>query len=468
VEDNEEQASAFADACHRANLPGPPIVEIATNRESAIEFIESDEFDVIVCDLAIPLDGSLRNPDRKHGSAVLDRLLAEHGGVPVIVCSEARETAGPLVQRGERKDPFGLGTLDIPMLTFYTKDEIPECKRRITEFVESAGRVASIQVDGASLGHGDERAIQIFACRAEATEASVSDMGGHSADKTLRLAVTDAQGQAGRSVVAKIGKRRRILREASKYKAMAARLPPELVGSQVDIVDAGAGLKGGVFYGYADHFDRDLFACLVGDEEGACQAIGSLRDGFRPLHENARSESRSFAMLRRDVVGNDFLNNADDLEAQIRLLNEVQVPIRSCVQHGDLLGENVLVDRDGKPLLIDYARTGLAAGALDPITLELSAVFHPGAQEVRGGWPSERQVAGWTDLDAFLIGCPFPDFIRATREWTVAVAASEMEMVAVALAYALRQLRYSVNVRPLALALIRALPPILDQSVAMQ
>jgi hypothetical protein len=221
---------------------------------------------------------------------------------------------------------------------------------------------------------------------------------------------------------------------------------------QADIVIAGAARKGGVFYGFADRYDRNVFTCLSNDEAAACSAVDALMQGFAALHSNAVVVPKRFSLLRRSIVGRDGLMNSGPLEEKIGDLDELEISTSSCIQHGDLHGENILVDRAGKPVLIDYAKTANACGCLDAITLELSAVFHPGAQAGRGAWPSLTQMSSWADLDSYLVGCPYPEFIRTARNWAVSVAESQQEIEAVALAYVLRQLRYSEDIRPLALA----------------
>ncbi|HEX5592126.1 MAG TPA: hypothetical protein VFX35_02120, partial [Solirubrobacterales bacterium] len=390
-------------------------------------------------------------PERKHGEEVLDTILKQCGGIPVIVCSDAEDAGGGLVRRGAQADPFGLGS-DLPMLSFYNKEDLPECKRQIKEYVSCAAGVADIELTGVDLNHGEGRAIQVFARRAEGAGATLSQLGGHSAEKTLRVEVRDSEGRGTRSVVAKIGDRPRIKREANKVRTMATRLPPDLMIGQADIVIAGAARKGGVFYGFADRYDRNVFTCLSGDEAAACSAVDALMHGFSALHSNAVVAPKRFSMLRRDIVGSDGLVNSGQLEGKIRDLDDLEMLTSSCIQHGDLHGENILVDRLGKPVLIDYAKTANACGCLDAITLELSAVFHPGAQAGRGAWPSVAQMSAWADLDSFVIGCPYPEFIKTVRNWALGVAESQQEIEAVALAYVLRQLRYSEDIRPLALA----------------
>jgi hypothetical protein len=80
---------------------------------------------------------------------------------------------------------------------------------------------------------------------------------------------------------------------------------------------------------------------------------------------------------------------------------------------------NVLVNPHGEPTLIDYGEVRRANAALDPVTLELSAVFHPAMIGKLAGWPSEAQANAWHDLDAYCDGSPIDGFVRECRAWAV-------------------------------------------------
>ena len=108
-----------------------------------------------------------------------------------------------------------------------------------------------------------------------------------------------------------------------------------------------------------------------------------------------------------------------------------------------------------EPTLIDYGESAERSAALDPVTLELSVVFHPAMQGTLDGWPSESQFSSWHDLDVYCVGCPVEDFVRACREWALRVSVGAEEVLAAAYVYSLRQVKYHEEPEPLALALAR-------------
>jgi hypothetical protein len=127
-----------------------------------------------------------------------------------------------------------------------------------------------------------------------------------------------------------------------------------------------------------------------------------------------------------------------------------------CCQHGDLHCANVVFVRNGHPMLIDFGDVGTFFPAVDPVTLELSTVFHSQHASLPPCWPTEDNMRHWVDVNQFVIGCSFADFIRACRAWAIAEAASPEEVVAAAYAYAVRQLKYPDTNKALARALINA------------
>jgi hypothetical protein len=64
-------------------------------------------------------------------------------------------------------------------------------------------------------------------------------------------------------------------------------------------------------------------------------------------------------------------------------------------------------------------------------------------------------MSEYFDLEAYLDGCPFPDYVRSCRAWQQAVGGKH-EIAAVVLAYALRQLRYDGTDQELGRALMEA------------
>jgi hypothetical protein len=154
--------------------------------------------------------------------------------------------------------------------------------------------------------------------------------------------------------------------------------------------------------------------------------------------------------LRRDFVSDAGLHEAG---VKIPAERDIEMRVAKTMAHGDLHGFNVLVKDGADPTLIDYGEVGDANAALDPVTLELSSLFHPHMASAFGNWPDPAQAADWADLDAYLDGCPVPEFVRACRDWATEASAEVEELLATAYCYAMRQMKYPDTNKELALAI---------------
>jgi hypothetical protein len=344
------------------------------------------------------------------------------------------------------------------MLVCFPNEELPECKRELAEALSRSAGVSQLPVtgaDAAKLTTSEVRAIQVFARSCGGSEAHVAGMaGGMSGATTLRLTVLGAEGQETALVAAKLGPRERVFAESNAHRQLSIMLPVGLGVPLSSTVDAGAGSQGGAFYALAVDYTRDLFECLEHAPADAAAVVRSLREQLAPVYEKATQLERTMLQLRRDIVRSADARDAGPLESAIRALDGRNIVTINCLQHGDMHGKNVLVNSACKPMLIDYADVRRTTGCLDPVTLELSAVFHPAAQAARLDWPTEAQSAAWSDLDSYLENCPFQDYVRACREWTTTVAATPEEVDAVVLSYCLRQLHFPRCPKPIAAALI--------------
>jgi hypothetical protein len=81
---------------------------------------------------------------------------------------------------------------------------------------------------------------------------------------------------------------------------------------------------------------------------------------------------------------------------------------------------------------------------LDPVTLELSLLFHPAAKALFDGWPTIDQAASWPDLDLYTKNCPVADLIRQCRDWVFAApGVGDKGAYACVYSYCLRQLQFA-------------------------
>lgn len=126
-------------------------------------------------------------------------------------------------------------------------------------------------------------------------------------------------------------------------------------------------------------------------------------------------------------------------------LEQRTVTARLCPQHCDLHGLNVIASDAGDARLIDYGLVSEAPASLDPVTLELSPIFHPKGPAYDAEWPTVEDCKQWIHRKEFLQSSPFAGYSQKCRDWAFSEAGSNAEVLATAYAYAIRQLSYEAT-----------------------
>jgi DNA-binding NarL/FixJ family response regulator len=435
---------------------------IAKSKESAIAAIVGNTFDLAVCDLNLPsVDGAL-DLSFSHGQAVYHHLMDVAPGTPIIVWTGYEEK--PIWRelfKAKREADF-LGTKrPQDMLDFFKKAEITEFINTIKELSGQFNTLDDIEIivtNGLSLSHAEKRLLQVFARRVGGHLINVSELGGgHTDSRTLRVFV-DGEGGRRATVVAKLGSIALVEDEKGRYeREVAPRLTK--VGSHVVLTDGvmdGAGSQASIFYTLDPAFDRSVFALLESTGADSEALILRLKDKTSQWLEGSQSERVSVKEIRQGLISDSTMESVLGYLADIswKTFEDRQVKVRRCCQHGDLQGLNVLVNRQGEPVLIDFGRVGNSTASFDPVVLELSVLFQPAAGELRASWPTKEQARQWTKLDEYVRDCPFAEFIRACRAWAHSVAVGPREIYANVYGYSVLQLKYADTDKDLARSLI--------------
>lgn len=452
IEDDHLQAAAIERACCPDATPAT--IEVVSNGVDAEVALEDNEYDLIICDLALPADERRLDPDTDEGLRLFDLIRDGSQGTPVMILSGNADLQmmQRFFKRGRSADLYGTRT-EQPLVHFYDKEQLPDCIGAVRSHVARTLQLDQLALEvpeGIPLGLSDERALRIYGRRTGAARATVDSLaGGLSGARTLRVAFQDATGANTGTVVVKLGALGSVAREAARYDEVAPLLPVGLGAHVLFVVGAGAGKRGALVYQLADEHTETLFGLLEKQDGAALQAAKRLRARLNEWVADAPTIRRSLTDLRRPLVSDLKLREADRDHSAER---GIEVDIRESMTHGDLHGLNVLVNPQGEPTLIDYGEVRRANAALDPVTLELSAVFHPAMVRRLAGWPTDVQARAWADLDAYCDGCPIEDFVRECRAWAVDVSEGDAELLATAYAFATRQIKYGESTLHLATA----------------
>jgi CheY-like chemotaxis protein len=426
-------------------LPGPPTYNVAKSRASAEALLESEFFDLVILDLNIPtVDGSL-DLDVSHGRALLNLVRQDYPGIPIFVLtgSPAEDFVADLVGN-DNADIWGENKR-IPTLFFLKKVNFDELRAKLTPLATAVWGLTEIELvrDGSELSVEEERLILIFARRFAGRRCQIARINtGLSSAKVLRVNVRDSNGALVVCAVAKLAPIAAVRDEAARFERIVGRLPSTSTPRKLLTQEHGAKAHGGIFYELAEGFDKNVFEVL--GESSSSQIPLLLKDATERWRRGVPESSRSIKDIRRLLLSDSALAEIC-AKINISLVNDLEVRTvqsRWCSAHRDLHGINVLVHSSGICIFIDYGDVGEGPACLDPVTLEFSIFFHPNGPLKASAWPSVEQASKYFDLEAYLVGCPCPEFIRGCRIWSDEVSVGIRERAAVTYAYLIRQMSY--------------------------
>lgn len=445
VEDDGDYAEQFVKAC--AVGGGSMEFTICTNREDAVEAIQSKFFDYIVLDLSIPdKAGAVATTDA--GKSVIEHCMQERLGTPVgfLTAYASASLARHLLGKSSLEDFWGSNTKQ-PLYQMTEKSSANEMVAELQKYeaLVRAVNAVELEIEGdLQLAYDQKRLLKIFTRTRNGARLRVRSLsGGLSGVPVLRCIVQSNTGVATDLAVAKVGSVYDIEDDERRYHQYVKRLREGAFPVFSEALKYGSKYCCGIFYGLAESHTRSAFD-IAFDDPGKAQ---TLIDALRQIYgrwASAGEKTLTVADIRRHSIVDAELAK---LEAKIGVVSDANlesfpVQTRECVRHGDLHGLNLLVDGNASPILIDFGEVREAAAALDPVTLELSTICHPKARVRSQGWPTLEQASKWSDIDVFTENSPCRDFVRACRNWTVADAAGQREILATAYGYLLRQLKY--------------------------
>jgi len=436
------------------------------SRDSALVRIEAGEpFDLMILDRRIPTADGVLDDQNEHGWRVFQALRTHSAGTPVwfLTATEDADFAAEIANDYARsEDLHGRGVPETMYRVFW-KRRIDHCVRTLREFAghQAALERIAVQPDppALTLEPHDIRTVRLFTGRHHGASVVIASLnGGLSNSRVLKVNVKAADGRGLITAAAKVASLVETTAEAERYRTEISRLAPGGFPQLTEKIDAGAGNTGGLFYGLVGESVESLFDRIVAGDGNTSQVPGDLRRILRPWYQAKRVEQLQVSRIRRRLIGDTALPEITDYLEGIdtAVIENYTLTAATSCQHGDLHCANVVFAGRGGAMLIDFGDTGPSFAAVDPVTLELSTVFHSQHVRLPSGWPREENLHGWTDLDRFTDGCAFAPFVTACRDWASAEAGSKDEVVAVAYAYAMRQLKYKDTDKQLARALIEA------------
>lgn len=410
---------------------------VASTREDAEKQLRGNAPDLAICDLRIPPAKGLA-PHTDHGLAAFDKLRQVWPGVPVRMLSgfsathmidERLQLGGGLVGHHKKDDvDVLLAVVEATQKDFDQLETIEITKR---------GQTVELSVH-------EQRLLRRFAAQRGAEAVTVRPLGGKSDSVTLAIVLHEGANDSIQAV-AKINAIHAVKDEERRYDDHVAervafgRYTPKTV-----TLANGAGDRAAVFFRLAEGFARNTFDVLRGDPVQAATVVDALREATTAWRVTAVEEMTTVGDIRRFLVRDELMPQLRELAPwATEELDALPVRILRARQHGDMHGENALVNASLEPTLIDFGRCAEAPACLDAVTLEMSAYLQPAADLRLSDWLTTARAATWSDLERFVDDCPIESFVRACRTWAYDAAAGDKEVLATSYSYALRQLRYA-------------------------
>lgn len=457
VEDDDDYITEIVNILEGLRMPYRAI--IAKNRDEARARLDSEFFDFAILDLKIPTGDNTLDLDPEHGKAIFHHARRVTPGTKLLVLtsSPSDDFIADLLSQKHDADIWGEGA-KVDTVEFLRKIDIDRAPDSIGRVLQAIYALDGVELDlrGVNLDTGEDRLVRIFAKRFGAMRCVVSKIGGgRSGAKTLRLQLFDGGGAPFREVVAKLATLDRVQDEDGRYEAHIVMLDGAVTPRKMAMLEFGAGPIAGLFYQLAQGHDTSMFATIANEDARAAAAVASTAAALNEWSAGKAESRRTVKEVRQCWLSDD---QAAELQATYGLdwaadFEARELQTRWCCVHGDLHGENILVDAGSKIMIIDYGDVQHSAASYDAISLELSAVIQQN-ETISAAWPSEELCRQWHNLDAYLAGCPIPEFARACREWALKVAAGRRELAACAYTYLLRQLKYSDTDKGRILALL--------------
>ena len=441
-------------------LPGNSDIQVAGSRDQAYEVLERGFLDLVILDLKIPTVSGALDADPEHGHAVFNRIRRVAPGTPIFVLtgSPAEDFLSDLVLRNQQQIDIWSEGRKTGTILFQKKYDIDRCSEVLTPVAQAIERLSDVELEGGSLylSLAEDRLIRIFARKFLGVRCAVSELGGGLSDaRVFRLRVTDHRGVLLHNAVAKLSTPADIQKEGDCYDLYVTRLTPAATPRKLATLEYGAHKLAGIFFGLAEGSDKSAFEFARNSPEKAKTIIQGIETAMARWIEGVPETRMPIRRIRRRLLSDQWLDEIRDAFNLdwIQGFEDQEIQARWVCSHGDLHGNNIFLS-PGRTELIDYGDVGDGPSSLDPVTLELSLLFHPDAPDKSGIWPSPEQAKAWGNLKVYLNSCPFPEFVRECRAWALRVTAGNREVAASAYSYLVRQLKYENTDKELALALL--------------
>lgn len=447
VEDNSSYADTLVSAV-KDKFPEITWV-VVDNSSSAEALLDKNYYDLIILDLCMPSVPSGLEKVVENGQQLFYSVQRLMPGTPIYILtgSELDSFATNLLRHGERIKLWG-AVREFSTVLYFRKDETLELMTELSEVYDEVVSVNATVINtrgkNIAFGRGQERALQSFVRSMGGFDGVYYPLSGLSGSLVGRIEVRDDRFNVIGVFVAKLGLSSKIQKENESYARHVRLMPMNTFTPLLLSMDKGLREYSAIFYTLAEGYTDTLFQAVQNDPCKAVDVIKKVRNSMERW-STARKVSRvKIGEIRRAKLNDtDFnkLTTQYDIE-DIKDIEDIFVNIsKSCI-HGDLHGGNVLVNQTGTPILIDFGDVGFNYTSLDPITLEMSLIFHPDCVVSEVSHEIRPSINNWPNIDQYCQDNPFKEVIKYCRNWAYDISGDDKSVLAAGYAFAVRQLKY--------------------------
>jgi CheY-like chemotaxis protein len=460
VEDNSSFAETLTSVVSK-KLPGV-CWDLVDNSGSAEKLLEEKFYDLVILDLCMPNVISGLEKSVEYGQRLFYSVQKALPGTPIYILtgSDPDSFATGLSRHGERIKLWG-AEKEFPTVLYFKKNQAPELVEELCQVYEEVSAVNSISINTRGkfidFTKGQDRALKTFVRSMGGVDSVYYPLSGLSGSLVGRVEVRDVRLNVIGAFVAKLGATSKIQKEGESYLRYVRLMPINTFTPLLSKMDRGLKDNSAIFYTLAEGFKENLFEVIRRDSDVALEVIQRVRTSLDRWSAVREVSKCTVGDVRRAKVSDEVFENLVKKFGldEVRSVESIAISASVSCIHGDLHGGNVLVNQAGFPVLIDFGDVGSSYTGLDPITLEMSLIFHPDC--VLSGVSKEMTsvLEHWPNIDSYIQTNPFGRVVKYCRDWAYDISGDDRSVLAAGYAFAMRQLKYETVSHEETLALIK-------------